>query len=307
MPEFKRNQALRLITVRLKGPESLSKELNNIATNTLEKLSLQNPDLKLKFYIDMLWKIKDYFILRDPSLERIDREKTIDKTNYLQSLENLFSTKKREGNIQKDGQVKQLNINAEKRRIKEITYKSPVVDKEFVIPLLAFTTFPDFEHRKKTRSLLSKEKINNSLISEIQPESIEIFGNIKIDNNLINKKGRNILLLFQVFSDYLEDADNLEILFKDVEQITGLRVVCYGLTSGFTDGFVLYTCQSEQDKWENGLKSILSKVIGVTKAGSFYHKIYPIGVFILEQVPKFSSLKKNIQCLKQLSEKRDDI
>lgn len=301
MPEFKCHQALRLITVRLKGPQKLSEEIKNITKDTLENLSLLKPDIKLKFYIDMLWKIEDYFIIRAPSIERIRREGTIVADNYLKSLENLFSTKETEGNIRKDGQVRQLIINANRERIEEITYGNPVPNKEFLIPLLAFTTFPDFEHLTRTRSLLSREELSNSSITEIKPESIEIFGNIKIDNNLINKKGKNILLLFQVFSSDIEEAENLKELFKNVKVIEDhqFRVVCYGLTRGFTDGFVLYTCQSEQDNWNEGLKSILSKVIGDTKAKSFYHKIYPIAVFILEQVSEFPSLERNIQCLKQ--------
>ena len=305
MPEFKCNQALRLITVRLKKAERLSQKIDGIVNNTLEKLSLHKPDLKLKFYIDMLWKVEDYFILRDPSFERIDRGKTINNKDYLLSLSNLIPTaRKKGGALQKNGQIKKLNIKATIKGIEEITWKNDLPNNEFVIPLLAFTTFPDFEHKKRTRDLLSKEDLkHDQLISEIEPQSIDIFENIKIiDKNLINENSWNVLLLFQVFSEFIKQAHNLEKLFEKVEEnINEIKVACYGLTTGFTDGFVLYTCPQ---KWENGLKLILTKIIGDQLAESFYHKIYPIGIFILKQVREFHRLNINIQCLKKLSKKK---
>ena len=163
--------------------------------------------------------------------------------------------------------VSGVNSSTLFHKIKKIEHiKGDIPKEEFGISLLAFTSFPDIEHNLQTRKLLSGETGN--LISAIEPQSIEVYQNIKLSKELVesldsdpsssNFKGfagkYSILLTFQVYFDSLSDADNLTSLFTDIHEIAddNLKVEFYGLTPGLIDGFVLYTYQP-QEKWTSAL------------------------------------------------------
>lgn len=314
-PEFKLNQTFRLITARLSNAVMLANRRDEILQITMEKLSFGNPDLALRFYVDMLWEVTDYFIFQNPEFER--KERQIKRNNYLNSLSNLISKTPPENNIQIEGQAGKLTINFNTCSIDKLTYSAGgVPDKEFVISLLVFTSFPDISHQNQIRKLLSREN-QSGLVKEIEPQSIQIYQSIKFGGKFIkgldtgqvfdNFSGfsgkTSILLMFQVYFECLKDADNLASLFEGVEKIedNNLTVACYGLTAGLIDGFVLYSI----DTWEAGLKSILTKFIAVTDAKDFYYKISPVAAFILKPSCNFSTLKNNIRYLQKVFESEE--
>lgn len=181
--EFKSIQAFRLMTVQLKNATELSEKGNQIATEVLEELSLNSPDIKLRFYIDMLWNVIDTFVFQDISFERKDRE--IDKNNFLKSLNLLISKGQNcNGGLQIGGQAGKLDIIANKDCIKQSIYdEKEIPHKDNATSLLAFTSFPDIQHEARIRELLSRESLgaqaSTRLITRIIPQSIELYESVK--------------------------------------------------------------------------------------------------------------------------------
>jgi len=314
--EFKSSQALRLILVRLKNAEDISQKRDKIIDETLKKLSIDNPNLVLRFYLDMLWKVIDYFIFHDAEFKRIDSK--IDSENYLESMKQIVTKIQFIDNKATiPGQAGELIISADQATIGNVTYiEKNTGDKAFLVSLLGFTSYPDINHGICVRRFLSNDS-NRNLIATIEPQSIEVYRTIMFNSKIVKKYinkdpgstdfhaflGKKcILFIFQIYFPYLHQSDNLRDLFNGVEEIDeNLEMGFYGLTTGLTDGFVLYICKDNKTWDKDGLPSILKKLVSIRNAKSFYQKIYPIAIFVLEEYAEFVAQKKNITYLKNLN------
>lgn len=314
--EFKSSQSFRLILVEIRGSKNIAKVQAQIATEAIERLSFNRPNEKLIFYVDMLWKVIDYFHLHDATFDRITGK--INPDNYLESINDLITKRLSKGNISILGQSGELKFSVNKNSIKNVSYNTQsrnIIQKAYLTPLIAFTSYPDINHGTIVRKMLSKDHLNNEIL-HIEPQTVELFRTIVFNKETLTKNmkedgstdfrafsgKRCILLIFQIYFKFLKESDNPKKLFKGVKAINkSLEVAFWGLTSGLTDGFVLYICNNDKHKiddinWQNGVNIILDKLVSI-RVENFYSKIYPLAMYILEEDSSFVPQKRNIKYL----------
>lgn len=337
-PEFKQNQAFRIINTFLKKPisggeDSLETKRKKILCEASSILGLDNPSLEFLFYCDFLWLIEDYYIFRNPSFDRDTRDR-INSEDYFQTLGFLTDDKpltRKKGdpaNTQKyriKGQLTDIIITTAKEAIRDIDIIRREKAKKFFNPILVFTSHPDVKHRSRVRKdFFSKKReiSDDDIISALKGVSIPLYKGLRFNLNIFTKiplsnKPRsefydgfsrnncNILLLFQVYFDSLEEGDSQALfagLDSDAVNHSGLYYLCSGLTPGIMDGFVIY----DTDNWKDGVDSILQNLIIPEPKVSFYKKIRPIAIFILEYRNNYFEgyypLKKNLQYLIKVKE-----
>jgi class 3 adenylate cyclase len=311
--EFKSIQALRLILVRLINALNINDQKEKIIKETLLNLSLDNPSFTKRFYVDICWKVVDFFLFHDAVFDRID--KSLDPKNYYSSLKKVIKKGVPSKNkISINGQAGRMKIIAVPNSINKLIY-SPgnVIDDSNIVALLLFTSCLDNNHSYRIRNLLSNSSSKKLCVS-IEPQSIELFKNVIFNDPYIDyfldkdpgdttmhafSKKTCLLIVFQIYSAYQKQSNNPNELFNGVAEIDdGLNVAFYGLTTGLTDGFVLYTCNTD---WKAGLLSILKKLICPIENSNFYMKVYPLSIFILEEYSDFVPLKQNIKYLKDIN------
>lgn len=314
--EFKSNQSFRLILVEMRSSKNIAREQASIASEAIKMLSFNKPNEKMIFYVDMLWEVIDYFHLHDATFDRITGK--IDPDDYLKSINELITKRLSKRSVSILGQSGVLSFSVNKNGIKNVYYKTQdknISPKAYLTPLVAFTSYPDINHGTLIRKMLSKDHLNSEIL-HIEPQTIEIFRTIEFKKETLAKYmqkdastdfrafsgKRCILLIFQIYFKFLEEADSPLKIFKEVEAIDkSLEVAFCGLTSGLTDGFVLYICSNDKNKkddvnWRNGIRIILDKLISIRKE-NFYSKIYPLAIYILEENSGFVPQKRNIKYL----------
>ena len=304
-PEFKLNQSFRLINALMQNAIEPMKEYRNISERVLNELSFQKPSIELRFYNDILWTVEDYFTICDPSFQRKPRK--IENRNYIGSLRHIITKidKNDDEILTIQGQKSKINIKANQNSITSIAIDNSAPSTRFMISQLAFTSYSDNKHKDRTRELLSKQNISNS-IKQIEAQSIDLYKGIRFTDQLLKSLGDDkiltsfegfgdncILLLYQVYSDYLREATS-ETIFQSVSDITSC--VSFGLTTGMTDGFILYKTQD----YKNEIKTILTQLISA-QSNEFYYKIYPVMIIMLS-MSKYLPLKRNIKYLAKVSE-----
>ncbi len=313
--EYKERHSFRLLMTNLHEVEDVSKNNKIIQDEVLDALSINNESFK--FYTNFCWNVYDYFEIEDINFSRLSKK----EFGCVDRFPDIYNNKPF------GRQLHKLSIRISKTTL-SATFNMDEGKKEqdFILPVIVMDSYPKKVSSHINRSLYQANQENCDFltkddvkINSIEPQTIDIFEEIYLNEKIENFNNENnfLLVFFRYFFDKINVCDeklqkifSLRDILIDKKSKKYIRSIFCGRISGMVDAFVLYELTNQPSDLDNNVwEEVISKYLeynfkqkSLLEADrtqeNFYSCSYITSLFLLKGNNKFKQTAENFKFIK---------